>query len=155
MRERLFSAESREKILAMLAGKPTGVKAVIGELEFELHALTTREGLALLSLLRKFGALYDRTTGKGEGISAGEIAALIGEEGQNIAALLKGYLARCAGVCEEVAEEYELFERWFDAQPLVELVKTLFPKILEANNLGDIVKPRPPQGDAQASSSPQ
>lgn len=146
-RIRIFSPENREAILAQQVGKPTGHTVTLGSVTFDLIPFTTREGLAVFALIKKFAAMLSKD---GEATTV-TLATAIGEEGERIHDLLKAYLKRCAGVLEN---EEVTFEEWFAQQPLLILLRTLIPAAIKANAISDLVTPRPPEAVAVSQPTP-
>jgi hypothetical protein len=151
-KKRMFSAENRAHVMQLVIGKPSGVVAEVGGQEFDLLPFNTAEGLRVFALLKKFASLFELI--RADAVTEADIARAVGEEGDNILALVRSMLHRSANVCG--ADEEEVFAEWFGSLGLMDLVKSVVPKLIAANGLGDLLGnvTAKPQETATAPESP-
>ena len=132
----MFSAANRANILKLIVGKPSGVIASVGGMEFDLLPLSTSEAMGVFELINKISGLI----GKGaESADPAVIAKLVGEDGGKVVSLARSVLCRAARFANSAEFEETIFDEWFDAQELKTYMGHLLPKIAEANGLGGFI----------------
>lgn len=157
----IFSPAEREKLLKLTVGKRTGVLVEIGGVTIDLLPFSAAEGLSVFAFVRLF-ADVSATINAGT-FTQTDFAALIGDNGPAILALLRLYLARCIGLrleprdatipaqaieLEDLAlaeqPERESYELWFSQLELFDTVRKIFPHFMEANGMIAITRPPEP-----------
>jgi hypothetical protein len=139
----IFTAENRAKLLALAVGAPTGVVLEIGGQTVNLVALSTAQGREVLAMVRKVGALYERISSKTA--SNIEIFEALGEDGPHALEIVKDVLRKSFFVDPEDVNEpharaaqLEIFEEWFEAIPIGEILTKAVPAILGANGVTNL-----------------
>ena len=163
-----FSADDRETIRRHTIGKPTGVLVDLSGVEFDLVPLTTAQGNAIFEILDAVSPLISKADAGGNvAIAQTAWAGIVAAEGRRVNSILRGILLASAKAtlvpCGETslplfdpddADSLALFDEWFEALPLVETVRTLFPKLLEAQGMttlmGNSSTPQPEEATAPA-----
>lgn len=131
----IFKAADRARILAQAVGDPTGTVIEIGGMSIDLVALSMHEGRSLLDIVGRVGKLMD-----GGQHSNMEWVEAIGDDAPRIVALLQSTLRRSAfhGIDEPPAEDVAVFDEWFEAVPVREMLGTAVPAMLAANGVSGL-----------------
>jgi len=156
-----FSAKDRASILARVPGKPSGVLAQVGGMEFDLVAVSNAELLEILEIAYAVADIFDSIT-KGEA-SNSDLLRGLGQDGPKALDFLKAVLKRSAfmGVDITTADaqaDISVFEEWFALVPAADMLREVFPKLLQANGLGQFSNPTtatPVEVPATSPSEPQ
>lgn len=134
-----FTARDREIIRKHSIGKPTGVVVEVGGMEIDLVPLTTEQAGEVFAILDAFATLQKAADDKGAVESgAAALGELVGKEGARVKRILHGILHESATAGDLIDDE-AVFEEWFNRLPLLDTVKVMLPKIIEAQGLGTML----------------
>jgi len=136
-RARLFSPEHRNRILSLAMGKPTGVRVEIAGVDFDLYPISFNEIKSVLSTVGKVSRiLQSARKGADQASTGAELAEIISSDGDQLLEMIHKMLRRAAHLDGDA--EKQNFDDWFNELPAIEVVKTLVPKVLEANGVSQV-----------------
>lgn len=135
-----FSRENRAAIAKQAIGKPTDVTVEVGGITIALVPITTEQADEVFSILESFGKLSAQAENGIAQVSPDFLAAMIPTEGRRIRKVLRSYLLESAKASDLVDDGCEdVFDEWFARLPLLDTIRTMLPKIVEAQGLGTML----------------
>lgn len=133
-----FSAADREIIRKHCIGKPTGVVVELRGFTLDLVPLTTEQANEVFSILDAIAPLLKMQNADGVvDVARDHWAAIVAKEGKRVNTILRSVLhgAAVANDLIDDDEGEELFDKWYKGLPLAETLRTLSPKLVEAQGL--------------------
>jgi hypothetical protein len=130
-----FTADDRDAIRKQTVGTPTDVAFEVGPIAIRLIPLTVEQAEDIFGLLDAFTEVQKQANDSGDVAAAGEVwAALISREGRRAKKLMREILLESAEA-NGLVDDVEVFDLWLGRLPLVDTIKALLPKVVEAQGL--------------------
>ena len=135
-----FSKKDRAAIAKQVIGKPTDVTVELGGMTISLVPITTAQADEIFDILDAFGKLGAQADKDGmASLNQTDLASMVPREGKRIKKVLRSYLFESAKASDLIDDCDDIFDEWFGSLPLLETVRTMLPKIVEAQGLGTML----------------
>lgn len=134
-----FSAADRNLIRKHSVGKPTGVTVELGGFELNLVPMTVEQAGEVFRIVDTLVPLLRSNVDAGMLEAKQDVLAkVVATEGPRVTQIVRGILRESAlagDLIDEGDAGEDVFEEWFGRLPLLEMLKTLWPKLVEAQGL--------------------